>query len=204
MTTVANTAAAPPFPAAEVAAAVGRALAAANDRPNPILDASRTPREYAALARDFRDNAWEHLGKNDLPQASNKAWGLVAETIKAISTAPSSTPTAPLWRWLPICAVWLPTPAIWQPRAGSAPLLRQPASSIPTFTRTSSPRRSSWTASSSARSLRIFSAAGSVLRRPACYNLWPGGPKWRRGQARLPGEVFDDAFRGGGCAGAPC
>ena len=84
MTTTATPAAAP-FPPAAVAAAVARALAAVNDRPDPTLDASRTPREYAALARDFRDNAWEHLGKNDLPKASNKAWGLVAETIKDIS-----------------------------------------------------------------------------------------------------------------------
>ena len=84
MTTTATPAAAP-FPAAEVGAAVRRGLAAANDRPDPAADASRTPQKYAALARDFRDSAWEHLGKNDLPQASNKAWGLVAETIKGIS-----------------------------------------------------------------------------------------------------------------------
>ena len=84
MTTTATPAAAP-FPAAAVAAAVARALAAVNDRPDPMLDASRTPQKYAALARDFRDSAWEHLGRNDLAQASNKAWGLVAETIKAIS-----------------------------------------------------------------------------------------------------------------------
>ena len=63
---------------------MGRAVAAVDDRPDPTLDASRTPRKYAALARDFRDSAWEHLGKNDLPQASDKAWGLVAETIKDI------------------------------------------------------------------------------------------------------------------------
>ena len=84
MTTTATPAAAP-FPAAEVAAAVRRGLAAANDRPDPASDATRTPQKYAALARDFRDSAWEHLGKNDLPQASNKAWGLVAETVKDIS-----------------------------------------------------------------------------------------------------------------------
>ena len=84
MTTTATPAAAP-FPAAEVAAAVARALAAVNDRPDPTLDATRTPQKYAALARNFRDSAWEHLDKDDLPQASNKAWGLVAETIKDIS-----------------------------------------------------------------------------------------------------------------------
>ena len=84
MTTTANPAAAP-FPPAAVAAAVGRGLAAANDRPDPAADATRTPQKYAALARNFRDSAWEHLDKDDLPQASNKAWGMVAETVKAIS-----------------------------------------------------------------------------------------------------------------------
>ena len=74
-----------PYPAAEVAAAVARGLANANDRPRPALDAIRTPQKYAALARAFRDSAWEHLEKDDLPQASNKAWGLVAETVKDIS-----------------------------------------------------------------------------------------------------------------------
>ena len=84
MTTTA-TAPIAPYPAAEVAAAVARGLAAANDRPRPALDAIRTPQKYAALARNFRDSAWEHLEKDDLPQASNKAWGLVAETVKDIS-----------------------------------------------------------------------------------------------------------------------
>ena len=37
------------------------------------------------MAQNFRASAWEHLDKGDLPQASNKAWGLVAETVKAIS-----------------------------------------------------------------------------------------------------------------------
>ena len=84
MTTIAN--AAPiPYPAADVAAAVARGLARANDRPRPAVDATRTPQKYAALARDFRDSAWEHMDKEDLPQASNKAWGLVAETVKDIS-----------------------------------------------------------------------------------------------------------------------
>ena len=74
-----------PYPAADVAAAITRALAAVNDRPVPALDIYRTPQKYAALARAFRDSAWEHLEKDDLPQASNKAWGLVAETVKDIS-----------------------------------------------------------------------------------------------------------------------
>ena len=51
----------------------------------PPLDAIRTPQKYAALAKGFRDSAWRHLDENDLPQASNKAWGLVAETVKDIS-----------------------------------------------------------------------------------------------------------------------
>ena len=74
-----------PYPPAAVAAAVARGLAAANDRPDPVADATRTPRKYAALAQHFRNSAWRHLDENDLPQASNKAWGLVAETIKDIS-----------------------------------------------------------------------------------------------------------------------
>ena len=85
MITIANAAADAPFPAAEVAAAVRRGLARANDRPIPMLDATRTPQKYAALSRNFCDSAWEHLDKEDLPQASNKAWGLVAETVKDIS-----------------------------------------------------------------------------------------------------------------------
>ena len=74
-----------PYPAAAVAAAVARGLAAANDRPDPVADAIRTPQKYAALVQNFRNSAWKHLDENDLPQASNKAWGLVAETVKDIS-----------------------------------------------------------------------------------------------------------------------
>ena len=74
-----------PYPAADVAAAVARALAAARDRPNPVEDAGRTPEKYARLARDFRNSARRHLDEGDLPQASNKAWGLVAETVKSLS-----------------------------------------------------------------------------------------------------------------------
>ena len=73
------------YPAPDIAAAVARALAAARDRPQPILDANRTAQKYAGMAQDFRAKAWEHLDQSDLPQASNKAWGLVAETVKAIS-----------------------------------------------------------------------------------------------------------------------
>ena len=74
-----------PYPAPDIAAAVARALAAARDRPQPILDANRSAQKYAGMAQDFRAKAWEHLDQDDLPQASNKAWGLVAETAKAIS-----------------------------------------------------------------------------------------------------------------------
>ena len=70
---------------ADVAAAIARALAAANDRPDPGFDADCSPQRYAALAQSFRSSAWKHLDEGDLPQASNKAWGLVAETVKAVS-----------------------------------------------------------------------------------------------------------------------
>ena len=72
------------YTVAEVTAAVGRGLVAANDRPNPTLDATRSAQQYAALAENFRSGAWKHLDEGDLPQAANKAWGLVAETLKAI------------------------------------------------------------------------------------------------------------------------
>ena len=84
MTTVTANATAP-YPAPDINTAVARALAAVRDRPQPILDANRTAPKYAAMAQDFRAKAWEHLDQGDLPQASNKAWGLVAETVKAIS-----------------------------------------------------------------------------------------------------------------------
>ena len=74
-----------PYNAPDITAAVARALAAVNDRPSPFLDAYRSAQKYAGMAQDFRAGAWEHLDKGDLAQASNKAWGLVAETVKAIS-----------------------------------------------------------------------------------------------------------------------
>ena len=82
--TTTNTAA--PYPSPDIAAAVSRALRNANDRPNPELDAARATRKYAAMAQDFRRSAWQHLESGDLPQASNKAWGMVAETVKAVSS----------------------------------------------------------------------------------------------------------------------
>ena len=69
-----------------IAAAVRRGLAAASDRPNPMEDARCTAEKYARLGRDFRRSARKHLQDDgNLPQASNKAWGLAAETVKAIS-----------------------------------------------------------------------------------------------------------------------
>ena len=68
----------------DIAAAVARGLNAARDPARPD-DAGRTPEKYAQLSRDFRAGAWKHLREDgDLPQASNKAWGMVAETIKAV------------------------------------------------------------------------------------------------------------------------
>ena len=74
-----------PYPRADIAAAVSRALRRANDYSDPDADADRSPYKYAAMSEDFRSGAWQHLDAGDLPQASNKVWGLVAETIKAIS-----------------------------------------------------------------------------------------------------------------------
>ena len=84
MSPPANTATAP-YPRADIAAAVARALRRANDRPHPEQDADHSPRKYAGRAQNFHSSAWQHLDAGDLPQASNKAWGLVAETVKAIS-----------------------------------------------------------------------------------------------------------------------
>ena len=70
-----------------IADAVARGLAAARDSAQPD-DADKQPAHYARLGEAFRRSAWRHLADDNddaLPQASNKAWGLVAETIKAIS-----------------------------------------------------------------------------------------------------------------------
>ena len=85
--TIATTSANPTasYPDSDIAAAVAHALAAANNQPNPYFDASCSPQRYAGMGQDFRASAWKHLDEGDLPQASNKAWGLVAETVKAIS-----------------------------------------------------------------------------------------------------------------------
>ena len=70
-----------------VAAAVARGLDAARDRAQPG-DAGKEPENYARWAEAFRRGAWRHLAEDDVdsrPRTSNKAWGLVAETIKAVS-----------------------------------------------------------------------------------------------------------------------
>ena len=74
-----------PYHPDDIAAAIARALVAARDRPDPGPDGSRSAQKYATMAQDFRASAWKHLDEGDLPQASNKAWGLVAETVKAVS-----------------------------------------------------------------------------------------------------------------------
>ena len=73
------------YPEQDAAAAIASTLVAVRDRPDPDLDGDRSAQKYAGMAQDFRAKAWEHLAQGDLPQASNKAWGLVAETVKAIS-----------------------------------------------------------------------------------------------------------------------
>ena len=83
--TTATAIAAARYPEQDTGTAVARALVAVRDWPDPGPDGSRTAQKYAGMAQDFRASAWEHLDKGDLPQASNKAWGLVAETVKAIS-----------------------------------------------------------------------------------------------------------------------
>ena len=68
-----------------VAAAVARGLDSVRDWPHPANDALCAADKYARLGRDFGSSARKHLEEGDLPQASNKAWGMVAETVKAIS-----------------------------------------------------------------------------------------------------------------------
>ena len=69
----------------DTGAAIARTLVDVRDRPDPDLDGDRSAQKYAGMAQVFRASAWEHLRQGDLPQASNKAWGVVAETVKAIS-----------------------------------------------------------------------------------------------------------------------
>ena len=68
-----------------VVAAVARGLDSVRDWPQPANDGDCAADKYARLGRNFQASAWKHLDEGDLPQASNKAWGLVAETVKAIS-----------------------------------------------------------------------------------------------------------------------
>ena len=68
-----------------IADAITRGLAAADDPARPD-DIAKSALMYARMSDDFRQGAWRHLRDDgDLPQASNKAWGMVAETVKAIS-----------------------------------------------------------------------------------------------------------------------
>ena len=85
MTTTNTATPTPRYTDAVIAAAVARGLRNADDLPQPRRDARRSPLKYAAMTQDFRNSAWQHLDAGDLPQASNKAWGLVAETVKAVS-----------------------------------------------------------------------------------------------------------------------
>ena len=61
-----------------ITAAVAQGLATARDPSQPD-DADRAPDKYARLSDDLPAH-----GSRGLPQASKKAWGMVAETIKAI------------------------------------------------------------------------------------------------------------------------
>ena len=73
------------FADSDIADAVARGLAAGRDPAQPG-DEGKSPVKYAQLSGDFRASAWRHLNEDgDLPQASGKAWGMVAETIKAVS-----------------------------------------------------------------------------------------------------------------------
>ena len=83
--TTATAIAAAQYPEQDTGAAIASALVDVRDRPDPDLDGYRSAQKYAGMAQEFRASAWEHLRQGDLPQASNKGWGLVAETVKAIS-----------------------------------------------------------------------------------------------------------------------
>ena len=40
---------------------------------------------YVTASREYMSKAYQYLAENDLPQASEKAWGAAAEMIKAIA-----------------------------------------------------------------------------------------------------------------------
>ena len=64
--------------------AIAQGLRAADDPPRSG-DAFKSAATYAGLSDDFCREAWKHLREDgDLPQTSNQAWGMVAETVKAI------------------------------------------------------------------------------------------------------------------------
>ena len=73
-----------PFDDNAIAQAIAQALDAVGDLPQAD-DALCSPQNYIQLGVNFQHSAWQHLNEADLPQASNKAWGLVAETLQAIS-----------------------------------------------------------------------------------------------------------------------
>ena len=133
-----------PYPHADIADAVARALRRANDPPQPTEDGDRSSLKYAALSQNFRNGAWRHLDEGDLPQASNKAWGVVAETLKAISAEHGGF----IHKHRGILEVgWelarLPRNAGDADTASrTTPTLPWPADSTPIFTRTNSPTTS--------------------------------------------------------------
>ena len=59
-----TTTSAAPYPYPDIAA-VARALRNANYHPNPDLDQARSPRKYAAMSRNCRSSAWQHLEGGD-------------------------------------------------------------------------------------------------------------------------------------------
>ena len=40
---------------------------------------------YVAASREYLNKAYQYLAEDDLPQASEKAWGAAAEMVKAIA-----------------------------------------------------------------------------------------------------------------------
>ena len=134
------------YPAPDLAAAVTRGLAAVRDRPDPEFDADCSAQKYAGMAQDFRASAWEHLDKGDLAQASNKAWGLVAETVKAISAHYGGIIHShrAVWQVVHELARLVATPAIWKPGAGLPTPSASPAACTPTSTRIETRNTTSW------------------------------------------------------------
>ena len=74
-----------PYAPNDIAAAVARGQAAAND--GPPAGSGRRPRRPGIRRHGagVPRQGWEHLEQGDMDQASKKGWKLVAETVKAIS-----------------------------------------------------------------------------------------------------------------------